>query len=176
MPNDANPAADHSLKIAGLHFSLSRPIPFHTGHVLTEAEASVLNQTWVENLRNNFAAKVKAAVDAIPAEEKTNGIPEGLLTALQTEFNTYASTYTFGIRAPKAHVDPIEHLAQKIAKEAISTRLRERKIDIKSISAEKMQEYITSYLAKYPDARKEAKRRLDAMRKAVAADLDDLGL
>lgn len=172
--NDTATAAA-SIKIQGHNFTLGRAVPYTTGHPLTEVEASVLNQTWLENLRNNFAAKVKAALEKLPEHERTNP-PEELLATLSTEFNTYASDYTFGHRAPRAHVDPVEHLARKLAKEAILTKLRERKIEVKSVAAEKMEEYINGYLNKYPETRKEAKRRLDVMRKSATSDLSDLGL
>jgi len=43
------------------------PVPYTAGHVLSENEANALNQTYHENLRNNFAGVVTAAKKA--AEE-----------------------------------------------------------------------------------------------------------
>ena len=47
----------HTITIAGKPFTVEPK--FEAGHVLTANEASTLNQTWFENLRNNFAPKAK---------------------------------------------------------------------------------------------------------------------
>ena len=44
--------------IQGVTFNV--PTPYAEGHVLATNEASALNQLLHENLRNNFASKVKA--------------------------------------------------------------------------------------------------------------------
>ena len=46
-------ASTDEITIAGQVFSV--PVRYAAGHVLTEGEASALNQTYHENLRNNFA-------------------------------------------------------------------------------------------------------------------------
>ena len=59
------------------------PNRYAAGHVLTEGEANALNQTYHENLRNNFAGRVKEGGDH---------------ATLQTELDAYAASYQFGER------------------------------------------------------------------------------
>jgi hypothetical protein len=78
-----------------------------------EGEAAALRQTKVENLRNNFATKVKAAMNG-----STELAPEAL-SELQSAFATYATEYKFGVRAagePKQKLDPITREMLKLAK------------------------------------------------------------
>jgi hypothetical protein len=50
--------ANKTITISGKQFSV--PSPFEAGHVLTAGQATSLNQTYHENIRNNLAADVKA--------------------------------------------------------------------------------------------------------------------
>jgi len=86
------------------------------GYVLAdEGEVHALRQTKLENLRNNFAPKVKAAYngDETLSDEK--------VAALQSEFNTYAEGYKFGIRTggPRARLDPLTREMLNLAKDDI---------------------------------------------------------
>ena len=55
----------HDVTIAGNVFAV--PLRYAAGHVITEGEASALNQTLCENVRNNLAPKIKKEL----AEGKT---------------------------------------------------------------------------------------------------------
>jgi hypothetical protein len=71
------------ITISGHSFNV--PVRYEEGHELTAGEASALNQTYHENLRNNFAKKVKdagdgadvAALQAELAAKTLLGRPEG---------------------------------------------------------------------------------------------------
>src|SRR6476646_11844528 len=63
------------------------PLRYAAGHTLTEGEASALNQTLHENLRNNFAKKVNEGTEA--------GVPK---ETLQQQLDDYANDYQFGVR------------------------------------------------------------------------------
>jgi hypothetical protein len=75
-----------------------------------------VRQIITENLRNNFAKKVK---------DKANGgkLAPDAHAALQTEFNTYADKYEMGVRSAGSAVrvvrDPLEKEMQALAKTAI---------------------------------------------------------
>src|SRR5258705_1665321 len=89
------------ITIAGSSFAV--PVRHQEGHELTAGEASALNQTFHENIRNNLAKKAK----------------EGVLT--QDEVDTYANGYAFGVRtggggAPR---DPVMSEALRIAKDQV---------------------------------------------------------
>lgn len=112
--------ADNEVKtfqIAGVEFTA--PFKFAEGHVLTAAEARTLNQTRFENLRNNFAPKVKASL-----EGKEGAIAQADLPAAFAEFE---AAYEFSVpgaggSTAKA-LDPIEREAIALAKDIIKQAL-----------------------------------------------------
>ena len=90
-----------SITIAGQSFNV--PLRYEEGHELNANEASALNQTFHENIRNNLAKKAK----------------DGTLT--QAEVDEYAQVYQFGHRVgggggPR---DPVMAAAIAIAKSQI---------------------------------------------------------
>lgn len=103
--------------IQGVEFTASQP--YEAGHTLTESEARALNQVRSENLRNNFAARVKA----------TNEGKEGAdtLEALQSAFAQYDAEYSFAMPGAGGgstrRLDPIEREARALAKEIIKNEL-----------------------------------------------------
>ncbi len=101
------------ITIAGHSFNV--PLRYEEGHELTAGEASALNQTYHENLRNNFAKKVKDA----------GGSPD--IPALQAELDAYASEYAFGVRSSGGGgrtTDPVMSEALRIAKKQINDLIR----------------------------------------------------
>ena len=109
-----------SLMIAGLTFEA--PFKFAAGHVLSEAEARTLNQTRFENLRNNFAPKVKAS-----QEGKDGAIPADQLASAFAEFE---AAYEFSVPGAGGtstrSLDPIEREALAIARDVVKAKLAER--------------------------------------------------
>src|SRR5438105_3071740 len=72
--------------------------------ISTEGEASTMRQTLCENLRNNFAGKVKSK------GENGSELTEEQIAELQREFVTYAEKYEFGVRSvggPRTVRDPV---------------------------------------------------------------------
>jgi hypothetical protein len=92
--------AFQSFTIAGLTFKVSSP--YSAGHVCTEGEARALNQTRVENIRNNLAIKAKDR------------------TLTQADVEAYAASYVFGERSggSRSH-DPVEAEALEIARRLV---------------------------------------------------------
>ncbi len=152
-----------SITIQGKTFSC--PQPFAAGHVLNEAEASTLNQTFAENLRNNFGARMKKA-----AEDKDNPQVLG-----QDEFDKYAAEYKFGVRVAgtRAPVDPIEREARVMAAKAVRDALKRKKdqnpdFDPKSVADEEFEKLVDGTLEKYPAFREQAKQIVAARQAAVS--------
>ena len=142
------------ITIAGL--ALTVPAPFVEGHVLRMNEASVLNQTYAENLRNNFASAVKTAQE----ESKKSGVPVDL-SVLQGKLDEYVNAYDFGVRkGGGAHVvlDPVEREARKLAQERVKAALKKKGINLKDVAKEKLEELVTGVLDKYPVLREQAQR------------------
>jgi hypothetical protein len=96
------------------------PIRYATGHQLTEGEASALNQTFHENLRNNFAKKVAEGVEA--------GVGTDVL---QQQLDDYANEYQFGVRTGGGGFrgDPVMTLAMNSAREIIRSVIKTKGLD-----------------------------------------------
>jgi len=149
---------------------------------LTAGEASALNQTRAENLRNNFAPKIKAAMDEY---RKANSLAEDAEIAvtsldhdaLSAAFDAYATEYEFGVRkagtGTRTPTDPIERESIRVAKERVKAGLNKKGIKLDSVSKEKMTELVQQVIGKYPEIKEEATRRVNA---AGAIALDDLDM
>lgn len=132
-----------TIVIQGLEFNV--PAPYVAGHVLSENEASALNGLLHENLRNNFAAKVKKAREGVPEGEAVD------IAALQAELDTYASTYEFNVRRAGGgggvKRDPVEREALKLAKDAIYNALKAKGKKRKDYTVEQIEEAAEKLLA-----------------------------
>lgn len=133
--------------------------PYSEGHVLSATEATALNQTWAENLRNNFSGKVKSLIEA--------GTPADQLSDLKAEFTKYAEAYSFAQRTSRAPVDPVGNEAHKLAKTAVQAALRNKGIELKTFPVAQLDDLVGKLLAKNPAYREEAERRISAQRSAA---------
>lgn len=169
-----------TITIQGLEFNVD--YPYTSGDiVLTAGEASALNQTRAENLRNNFAARIKAMIEEyreankLPDEEE---IASSVLDkdTLDKEFTEYMGNYEFGVRqlggGGRIPMDPVEREAWKISELKVKEALRASNVKLTSVSKEKMSELIEAVIAKYPDITEEAKRRVSAVGAIVIEDLN----
>lgn len=174
MSTEGNTASEAvSLTIQGLVFPLPRPLPYAEGHVLNANEATALNQTWLENIRNNQAGAVKKAMEGLPEGQ---ALPEEKMAELLAKFNDYANTYTFAQRSIRTPLDPVGTEARKIAKAQLTAALRAQNIDLKTLPEGKMDELISGILAKYPEVTEEARRRIHAQQNVSASILQGLGI
>lgn len=197
-PDDASQVNDDSngenngegqtqtLRISGIDFVAD--VPYREGHVLTKAEAQVLNQTYGENLGNNFRGRIKKAqTDAVAAlvkdwevagsqgaKPETAELTPAAIDALRNEFAAYEADYEFNgkrVARPKGSAEDRE--ANKLAKAKILEALKKKDIDPKTITDEKWVELIAQVLERNPAIREEAKRRVEAA-KAIAQETMDL--
>lgn len=182
MPSDNTTAETDGLnqvRVQGLLFNA--PVRFHEGHVLTAIEASVLQQTFQENLRNNFAAAVKKAVEALQTEATAAGDPgvkdashltPDVVAELAAKFSEYAASYTFNApRGPGAGggLTPLEREAQKVAMSIVLAQAAKKGL---KLSAEDKKRLAAEYAQK-PAVIDEAKRRVEATMGGLAGLLDD---
>lgn len=158
------------ITIAGHTFKA--PLRYAEGHELTANEAGALNQTYHENLRNNFAGKVKAA-----AEQAGGTLSPDVLASLQSEFDTYAESYQFGIRTGGGAVrDPVMAEALRIAKDKIKAALKAQGRKTTDVTAEAITEAAKKLLAsdKGQPIMDLARQRVQELQAAAQADLTDL--
>ena len=87
--------------IGGEQFTVA--LPYVAGHVINEGEANALNQTLVENCRNNLSGKAK----------------DSKLT--QADVDAYLANYQFGAKGGFT-ANPIESMALAIARKKINKR------------------------------------------------------
>lgn len=148
----------HSITIAGKPYNVEAR--FAEGHVLTANEASALNQTFFENLRNNFAGKAK----------------EGGEGASQEAFDAYAASYQFGVRTGGGGSrDPIEVEAMSIARDTVKDMIRKAGKKLSDYSATAISETAGKLLAhevKGPEIRELAKKRVAEMQSAAGQSVD----
>jgi hypothetical protein len=183
MSAQPTPSADQpvtNITIQGLEFEA--PQPYVAGvHTLTEGEASALNQTLAENLRNNFAPSIKSAVAEY---RKANGLPDDAevavtsldFDALDAAFQKYADEYEFGVRKAggiRTPTDPVAREAHRIALDKVKTALNAKNVKLSSVPKEKMAELVKQVLTKYTEITEEAKRRVTATAEIA---LEGLGL
>lgn len=158
------PSQTQTITIQDINFEA--PQPYAAGHTLSEVEAGVLNQALAENLRNNFAKKVK---DARAGLASTDSLSAEKLATLKAEFDSYAGSYVFKAKgAPRQPLDPIQREAEKIATGLLNAALN-KKGSKRADLPEGRWELLLAEVAAKPTVRAEAERRVAAA-KSVAAD------
>lgn len=146
--------------VGGLIFSA--PVPFAAGHVLDANEAAALNQTYHENLGNNFRSKIilakkkKILGTESPTPDQLKGVTDEQLKTfdknlaedttgtffpvapLEPDFEKLYSTYQMNVRRGSSVevVDPVTKAARDIAKTKLKTALVAKGIKLNTVSAE----------------------------------------
>lgn len=182
MPEITSETPRSEITVAGQTFKV--PQPYTAGHVLVAGEASALNQTYAENLRNNFAAKVKEAIEAGSFDADV----------FQGRFDDYAGEYEFGVRVGGGgrSSDPVQAEAMNIARDLVRKALAKQigagtlkaadgsAIKLSDIPAGKISELAKGVLAKADDKAERilatARQRVEAQKELdVDVETDSLG-
>lgn len=157
----------NALTIQGYEFTV--PAPFVAGYAITEGEASALNQLLAENVRNNFAGKIKAEKEKAEAEGREPN------EFTQEDLDAYVTDYEFGVRrsggSREAAFPPDVREARRIATDMIKTALKAKNIKLNSVDSEKLEAMVVE-LSQREDIVKEAQRRLKQVEKISIEDLD----
>jgi hypothetical protein len=108
--------------------------PYSEGHPLTANEAASLNQTFTENVRNNFSKTVKNAAEAGTLDTD----------AMQALLDTYMNTYEFGVRRGGGGggrtADPVKARAMELARDAVRKKIKEVGGNLKDYPAKDISE------------------------------------
>ena len=155
------------ITIAGHVFNV--PTRYEEGHELTANEAAALNQTFHENLRNNFAKKVEDKKDGMEKIED-----DDVLTDLQSQLDEYADQYEFGAPGARGARDPVLSEAMKLAKDKIWEALRAKGKKRKDVEASAVTELAKKHLVKHPEVMQLARQRVAEAQAAASGDLEDL--
>ena len=164
-------ASKDRITISGIQFAV--PNRYEEGHELTAGEASALNQTLHENLRNNFAKKVSEATNGQSIDDED--VREKLLALLQPQLDEYADNYEFGVRTGGGPIkDPVEAEAMRIARDKIREHLKRKGTKLKDVVAADITAAAERLLERNPEIRALAKQRVEEAQLAAAEDLDAL--
>ena len=144
--------------------------PYAIGHALTEHEASAMNQLFSENIRNNFAPKVKEHSEAGTLE------PE----ALQAALNEYQASYEFGLRrgrpagvqGPRKSADPVGARAMELAREAVRKRIRDLGGNLKDYTGKEISERARKAVESNPKFHSIAARQIEDEKDIDVGELD----
>ena len=93
-----------TITIQGGQFQI--PMPFSEGHTLNGPEASAMNQLFAENIRNNFAGKMKKAEEAkeaVPGQGRTRHLLPGIQVRREGDLGSEARSG--GGRGPSSGQD-----------------------------------------------------------------------
>ncbi len=157
-----------TITIAGHSFTV--PLRYEEGHELTANEASALNQTYHENLRNNFAKKVETAKNGGDLVADAT-----VLADLQAELDKYAEEYEFGgARGGGFRGDPVMTEAMRIAREKIYEHLKKKGKKRKDVESGTITEAAKKLIEKTPAILALAKQRVEETRAAASSELDDV--
>ncbi len=137
---------------------------YKAGMVVGPLEERMLNRFLAESLRNNWAQKVKAAMEK-----------EGR-TLTQDDFDAYAADYEFGKHNPREAATVVDSVAaeeKKLATALVKRMLKEKKgLLPKDVGKEKFDAWVATIVAN-GKVRDEAERVVAARRAAESAS-DDL--
>lgn len=139
--------------------------PYAEGHVLTAGEAGALNQTFAENIRNNFAKRVEKA--------KEDGTYDAEL--FQSQIDTYADEYEFGVRASRTSGDPVMAEAMDIMRDKVRKSLLKAGHKLKDVKSAQITERAKAEFTKNSPAA-QAVLELAKQRVAAAQDIADVEL
>lgn len=142
-----------AITIAGQVYNV--PNRYQEGHELTANEASALNQTYHENIRNNLAKRAK----------------EGSLD--QGQVDTYATDYQFGVRAAGGggERNPVMTEAMNIARGIIKAALKRHGVKAESSAINEAAKKLIDRDEKIMEL---AKSRVAEQQAAASAELDAL--
>jgi hypothetical protein len=162
--------APHTTPISVQGITFQAPAPYVAGHVLDAHEAQALNALLAENLRNNWARRLKGR-DLGPLTQLrfTAETKAAFVEELRNEFAAYAASYRLG-HATRAERDPVAREAQKIAHALVREAVNAKGA---TPTPDEFQRRV-SLVAALPKVRAEAQRRVDVTRQTLAGALDIL--
>lgn len=140
---------------------------YAAGHTLTEIEASVLNQTRRENLRNNFAKQVKEA------ENDAGELTKKQHADLQTKLDEYASEYEFNLAGGRAG-DPIEREARVLARAAITAQLKKAGKSVKDVDKDALTAKVNEIASTNEQILAMAKKNVEQRKAAESVTIEGL--
>lgn len=132
------------------------PLRYAAGDELTAGEASALNQTFHENIRNNLAKKAE----------------EGQLD--QAGVDAYAADYQFGVRTGGASRDPVMSEAMRIAKTKVTAALKSAGKKVSDYETSAINDAAKALIDRDAQIMELARARVAQSQELATGDLGDL--
>jgi hypothetical protein len=164
MPDITPYTPRESYTIAGQLFSI--PQPYKAGHIVTEGEASQLNQVYAENVRNNKAAKVKELVEAGTFDQEV----------MQGQIDDYCDSYEMGVRSGGGgrSSDPVMAEAMNIARDLVRKALKKAGYNLSDVTAGQVSERAKRAVQDNPQIVETARQRVEATKEIAEIVLGEL--
>jgi len=160
-----------TIKIAGNDFVV--PNRYKDGDEINALEAQALNQTFHENLRNNFAKKVTDKKQN--KEDKDEVLPEDVVAELQAELDEYAQNYQFNARTGGGPGNPVMQEAMRIAKDKIREHIRKKAgVKISDYTTAQINAAAKQLIENNPEIKQLAEQRVEEAKATATANLDSL--
>lgn len=164
MQYDANTPTTE-VTIQGHGFKV--PQPFADGHTCNANQAAALNQLLTENVRNNFAGRIKKAEEA------------GAAVPTQEELDTYIAGYEFGVRSGGGgSSDPVSKEAMNIARDLVKNAIAKKEgVKLSDVSAAEITKLAKGVLdGEKGEAIRKKAAKIVKDREALASDELDIQL
>ncbi len=167
IPIEGKPTKD-DLTIGGPNFSV--PLPYEEGHVLRANEAEVLNQTYCENLRNNFS---KTVAEAVAAAEESGGSLD--IPGLQKELTEYVQEYDFGVRRGGFRTtDPVRQVAMEMARDKVRKALKRAGHKLADVGSAKISELAARAIETNPGFMEKAREQVERAQEVGLENAEEL--
>lgn len=153
-----------SLTICGIVFDID--LPYSEGHAISIPEANALNNLLLADISKKMKSSIIRAQNVSGSLELSEEVKDDLSLKLKS----FISTHTFNTQLPLA-LDPVQKMANEIAKPLIINALKAQGIDPKSLDTSKMDQLILTLIAKRPDITEEARRRIEALASIAQSSL-----
>jgi hypothetical protein len=160
------------ITIQGNKFEVPTDPGIVAGAILDEGMAHTLQQTRLENIRNNMAARIKKMLNG------SDSLTQEQVAEAQGQVNEYATSYKFGERragAVRVVRDPLEKEMFRLAKEDLAAAFFAKHGD--RLKGEALTENASKLLdAKRDEYQRRAKRNLADREKAGNEVLEAAGI
>jgi hypothetical protein len=158
-------AETDTITIQGETFTVVQP--YEEGHVINANEAQALNQTFAENVRNNFAKRVKDAKEA----------GSFVLEQLQATLDEYMEKYSFGTRVGGGgggRRDPVLAEAISIALDKIKDAIKKGGGNVSDYDAKDLRANAKVLAERTPEIMEAARETVKRNQAIAATSLDDI--
>lgn len=163
---DYEEAPTRDLQVQGL--ILTARLVYEAGHPCTQGEADSMNQTLCENLRNNFAGKIRKACEDAKVENSAD-LPNEIKASLSKEFGAYQEGYNLGEGGrARGEVDPVRRQAIQMALGKVKEALKAKGHKLADVGQEKINDLAESAVENNPAFMAKAAEIVEARRAATA--------